>query len=173
MKVTKIEPRTLTWYVEAEKGDEECYLCSWVKFTLDLDSYRLSVVGDGGDYTYAWYPTPDTESFVKLMSKVGEEYLLNKLSSRTKFLFLESLNDTLDNLDYKIDDEEIEKIKKFLICTCNEYEFVEELQTFVDCLDYEDICIVKDYPSGAKASVGLFIKYIQPILKDMAKEEKV
>ena len=82
-KVDIISPRILTIEFRQEKTDADYGSCLWARFLFDLDNYDLHITSDCGEYAHGWIPTPERESFLKLMSRVNGDYLLGKISDDT------------------------------------------------------------------------------------------
>lgn len=82
MKYKEIKPNiTQHFFTFDSTEDKEMYWkCNWARINLDHDNYILSATSDCGDYTYQWCVTP-SESFLKLMCRIGSDYLLGKISS--------------------------------------------------------------------------------------------
>ena len=76
-------PNIMTMEFRQEKNDPDYGSCVWAVFHFDLDRYTLMIESDCGNYTYGWHPTSQFESFLHLMGRLDEEYLLDKLSDRT------------------------------------------------------------------------------------------
>ena len=67
-----------------EKGDKNYGSCLYARFYFNLDKYELNIISDCGNYAYKWVETPEHESFLQLMARIGEEYLLHKLCGEPK-----------------------------------------------------------------------------------------
>ena len=75
MPVTQLDPRILVLEYRPESDVE-----SYFRFYFNLDRYELSVISNwGGQLSYKWTETPDTESFLALMVRIDGDYLINKL----------------------------------------------------------------------------------------------
>jgi len=176
MKIAKIEPNILTYRLSMEREDEDYYKCMWAEFILDLDAYRLTINGDAGNYSYCWGASQH-ETFINLMCRVNEGYLLNKMSDRSRFLITESKQETIKTIEHNgwdcfgiKSEEEWENIRNEILDIddlSSEEMFFREVDSIVPEIDFECIEIEKDYPPGAKTSIEFFIKYIQPILKEL------
>lgn len=175
MQIEKIEPRVITYRLVTDKRDGEYAFCMWSKYIFDCDSGRLTVNSDAGDYTYMWGYNFN-EEFMHLMSRVDEEYLLNKLSYRSVFKIEESKAGTISNIkkhgQYYIDIDSheqmgsiVEKISD-IVNDASEEEFIREVYDILPGADWEDIEVEKDYPYGARIVVRMFIKYLQPKIKE-------
>ena len=83
MKVTIEKPEIITLLFKQEKSDEDYGSCLWARFYIDIKNYTLSIESDCGNYVYGWVPTPNSESFLHLLSRLNEDYLLSKISDAT------------------------------------------------------------------------------------------
>ena len=175
MKIEKIMPKTVTYALSMEKQDDDRWMCSWANFILDYDSWRLTINSDAGDYTYCWGNNRN-DNFTDLMARVEKGYLLNKMSNRSEFLIDDSKKETIRAIeengweeygfksrgqweDVKMDINNIDSL-------ASEEMFYREVDNMVPDIDFESIYTIKDYPKMAKVAVEIFIKYIQPILKE-------
>ena len=174
MEITRIEPRTYTYKLVPNKGDEEYSSCMWARFIFDCDNGRLNINSDAGDYSYGWGYNKH-EDFMHLMSRVDKGYLLCKLSRRSVFLLEESKKETIKYIEdngweaFGIESEEdwAQFRKDILdIDTCSEETFFRTVDDIIPDMDFESIIIEKDYPYGAKVVVDIFEKYLQPKIKE-------
>lgn len=173
MKVERIIPRTITYRIVPDKGDDEYSSCMWARYIFDCDNGRLNINSDAGDYSYGWGYN-ENEDFMHLMSRINGSYLLNKISSLHVFNIGKSKVKTIENLelyeaDYlgirnRLDSicEEIEDIDSL----SSEETFLREMERIVPGIDWESVEVVKEYPYGAKVVVDLFEKYIQPKIRE-------
>jgi hypothetical protein len=179
MKVEKIEPKVSTYRLVLDKGDEEFTSCIWARFILDFDNWRLTINSDAGDYTYGWGSNKN-DDFLDLMCRVNADYLLNKMSDRSRVFIDKSKKATIKTItdnDYEcfgIKDQNhlneiIDEINDIDACASEE-TFIREVDSIVPNIDFECIEVVKDYPYGAYTAIGLFVKYIQPVLRAELKE---
>ncbi|PHV69192.1 hypothetical protein CS063_17220 [Sporanaerobium hydrogeniformans] len=171
MKCKVIKPNITTYAMRFNKDEDPdlYWRCMWARISLDHDNYTLSIVSDCGDYTYSWGRN-DHESFLNLMSRINEYYLLDKISSRSKFNLEKSKQETIDRIknyyEHSDDDdkcnEQIEAVKDV------EYYGEEGFYIAVDQIveDSELIEVVKEYPNGAVTICEIFKTYLQPLLKE-------
>ena len=177
MKIEIEKPYIIVLNYKQEKSDEDYGSCLWARFYFDNKNYTLSIVSDCGNYMYGWVSTPDTESFLHLMSRISKDYLLSKISSETQVngdatseAVKEYLNEVLDEEEPDFDYEDIDNI-------CY-YSSVDEVyNAILDCVRntnaYNDFfkeysiweCIVTDYPYQAKKIASIFIEKVQPYIK--------
>lgn len=168
------QPDIVVIEFQQEKGDPDYGTCSWARFKFDCDNYELTIVSDCGDYNYGWSITP-SESFLHLMARIDEDYLLSKISSLSQIDIDKSLNCVEDLIKWNTLDEfdiDVEDIKRKIRRSCTDYEFMDALNDYLlsrDIVidDYELwACIRKDYPSGAQKIAEIFKNYIQPAIKE-------
>lgn len=175
MKIEKIEPRTITYRLCPDREDKEYSSCMWARYIFDCDNGILNINSDAGNYTYGWGYNVH-EDFMHLMGRVDKEYLLGKLSSLSVFLIEESKAKTIENIkeygfeywgikDQKHLESAIEHISDIDICASEE-TFIREVSEIVPGIDWEWIEVVKDYPYGAAVVVEMFIKYLQPKIRE-------
>ena len=178
--VEMIKPAIITLEFRQEKDDPDYGSCMWARFFIDTENYDLQIMSDCGNYAYGWYPTPNAESFMKLLSRINDSYLLDKLSSRTVI----NEEATFEELKKFYFDETIgrsEEDRNIFLDNLKEACFIEavELWSAVEqCLSSWDIdydsydvlmCVNKDYPANAQKIVEVFMNYIQPKIKELLK----
>ena len=98
MQVERIIPKTITYRLVSDKGDDEYNSCMWARYIFDCDNGRLNINSDAGDYSYGWGYN-EHEDFMHLMSRVNGSYLLNKISSPYVFNIGKSKVKTIENLE--------------------------------------------------------------------------
>ncbi len=175
MQIEKIEPRTVTYRLSPDKGDAEYSSCIWARYIFDCDNGRLNINSDAGDYAYGWGRNIH-EDFMHLMGRVDEEYLLSKLSSRSVLDVAKSKAKTIKNIkEYGIDywgikdEKHLEAVVEYISdidSGASEEIFIQEVAGIVPNIDWEEIEVYKDYPYGAKIVAEMFIKYLQPQIKE-------
>ena len=184
MTIKEVQPTIRQFEYRQEKGDKDYGSCLWAIFNLDTKNYTLSIESDCGNYSYGWVPTPNSESFVKLMSRVEEDYLLSKIAERTEFDYEASKAATIRNIEMIFEDEpeELEAIKTYIDfkgCTYEMkhsahvfYQELEEILSEYDAADvHEYIVCEMDYTAQAKRIANIFCTVLQPILKAECKTE--
>lgn len=179
--VEKKELKTLILEFRQEKTDDDYGSCMWARFLFDLDNYELNIISDCGNYAYGWCPTPDTESFLKLMSRINESYLLEKISSRSIVDADATWKNIKEFIDYKFpcdeSDFDMEEIEDACKAYHTENEVYEALLNrfrytkFYDNADDYDIlqCIENKFPLNAEKIVSVFKNFIQPKIKELLK----
>ncbi len=171
MSVEKLNSRIIRYRLVDEESSGVLY------YTLDLDKYSLSIGGETSAY-YKWTETPKTESFIKLMIRCSNYYLLDKLFF--KVFDLENSIDAMKNFikehewfnrykDKKACLEEIDSIEAYC-----ESEFVNRVIDLLEKYDVEldgddeynlwSYGVKKDFKYWAKRAVDLFCKFIKPEL---------
>lgn len=181
MKISKIEPKVITYALNAENDDEK-FQCMWVRFMFDCDNGQLDISSDAGDYHYRWGYNVN-EDFMHLMTRLNKEYLLNKIADRSIFNLDASKKTMIAKVKkYAIPNSwckngnevsEIVSRIKSIECGCSEESFFREVQSLFQYIDWDYIECIKDYPHGAEVIVDLFEKYIQPKIKeDLQEKEK-
>lgn len=174
-----------------EKGDENYGSCLWAKFYIDTDNYNMVIMSDCGNFAYGWVPTPEKETFLKLLSRINEDYLLEKIADRSDIdeeatyenivNFLKDFDtDYCGNLyDVTEDEDFLRELKE----TCMDYgsgspegltaalhECLSTSRfpsTVRDVMSEEYDMIEMDYPVRAKRICKIFAEYIQPAIKNM------
>ena len=191
MAIVKVEnPEIITVSFRQEKGDKDYGSCMWARFNFDTKHYHLSIESDCGNFSYGWYPTPDTEAFLDLCLRFDWLYFIDKMSSKSVIDEKETFRALLEHLeDY--DDEAYATLSetdlRLLKDACGSYDdgyaVVHEIDDvlngteFFDKLTDYDIacCIVKDYPNNAKKIADIFRDHIRPFIKELIRknEEKL
>ena len=180
MNITKIQPRMLILECRQEESDPDYGCCTWARFTFNLDRYELSISSECGNYGYKWSETPDTESFLHLMTRVEEQYLLLKLNGYPEvFDYEDTKNDIYGTFVYTQKDREafndfFEEQESIHGEFDSAEAFVEAITKEFPGLDSYDVwgCVQRDYTGNQKMIVKVFEDYIRPYIKNMLKEDK-
>lgn len=183
MKINEVQPTIRQFEYMQEKVDVDYGSCLWAIFNIDTKNYTLSIESDCGNYSYGWVPTPNSESFVHLMSRVDEEYLLKKLADRTEFDYEASKSQTIDNITSMYEDEpetlnnileEVEYEEAVSDMKYSAHDFYHEMDkilTDYGCMDrFETIICEMDYTANAKKIANVFCTVLQPFLKEECKK---
>ena len=93
-----------------ERDDMDYVSCLYARFYFNLDKYELNIISDCGNYGYQWCATPETESFLHLMARITDGYLLGKLCGSPKEFDYEATKEHF--YDYADEDEDK---KRYLI----------------------------------------------------------
>jgi len=174
MKILNETPNILKLSYRQEKGDKNYGSCLWATFLFDLDDYSLHIESDCGNYAYGWCVTP-SESFIHLMCRIDDSYLLDKISDTTEFDLEKSIAETCYNIkNYEGADGEyselIEEIKEISDNYGEEsfYRLCDDIMSRYDLCDtFEIIDCIKDYPAWAVRITQIFRDYIQPYLRKL------
>lgn len=193
MKIEAQKPNIVRIAYHQEKSDPHYGSCMWAYFDFDLDKYTLNIQSDCGNAAYRWIATPESESFLHLMSRIYDDYLIEKLFQR----HVVDVDDTVreirewlgivDDEDFKDDDlsrEEWERLDNAVIeleGRLNEYtqldydlavriaeDWQSEYSLDIDCIWDR---VVVDFTVWQKRIVQIFRDYIQPEVKRLAIEE--
>lgn len=184
MKVTIETPEVLVLKYQQEKTDEDYGSCLWARFYLDLQNYTMSIESDCGNYVHGWTPTPEHESFLKLLARMDGDYLLYKISNQTVIdgdetckAVMEMVKDIAESELVELDDFDLDEIKDACYHHNDERELVEavldaslpiSVYTALERNTYELCgCVVKDYPTNAKKIVSVFVSCIRPKIKEI------
>lgn len=186
MKIEEIKPHIRQFMFRQERGDPDFGSCLWASFILDTKNYALHIASDCGEYAYGWTPTPKSESFVHLMSRIYEEYLLEKIADRDQFDYEASKAETIENLKIYFDDEpeKVESIIDEIVCREMYDDMSDDNNAFYRAMDdilsgngvndtFEVITVVLDYSAGAKKIAQIFHDVLQPLLKAELTEKAV
>lgn len=181
MQVGHETPKIIRFTYRQEKGDPGYGSCVWANFDFDTENYNLSISSDCGYYGYGW-PVTKGESFLKLMSRIGDDYLLGKLCTESIVdweLTKEEIIDALDEMDLAEYEKNI-GIKR-LEDLADEYdmesdigattriieEWNEEYFQLSDVWEY----VRTDYTGNQKKIAEVFREHIQPAIRNCIREE--
>lgn len=170
MKVTEIQPNILALEYRQEPNDSDYGSCLWARFYFNLDRYEMTILSDCGNYGYKWYET-ESESFLELMSRINEDYLLIKLygypdvfdyeaSKRNVYEFCE------DQMDKEKVDEAFEEIELFG-CPETEESFIKGIDAEIGWIDEPWSLVEKVYPANALKICSVFENAIKPRIKEI------
>ena len=164
MKVTVKTPNITQYSLRFEPSDGDTYYrCTWADINLDHDTYTMSATTDCGNYSYWWQPTPNAESFIRLMKRINKDYLLNKIADDNVFSFDESKRLVLEQAaEDELSKSDILDIE--LMDHCGIEAFLMKVSN-ITCWDYDCIPTVNEYPPGAITFVEIFEKFLQPLLE--------
>ena len=166
MKLKIKNPNITQISVIANPGDFFYGKCNWAEVAFDSDSWRMTAASDSGDFSYTWSVEHGNRTFLKLMSEIDKQYLLDKISSLSQFDLEETKESFIANNE--LDEEQ----KQFITglrgissaeIFINELEESELFEHWSEAYEY----IQYDYPARAKAFVDVFIGVIQPALKHL------
>jgi len=169
MKVEVKIPKITEYHFYFEEGDPIRSDCLWARIYLNHETYTMSAITDCGDYSYTWHVTP-TESFLKLMTRLDKEYLLNKISDRSVFDWDESKREAIEHAVLNdFPDGIVEQVREIDFCDCpTEESFVRYIHELTNTY-FEMIPVIKRFPHGAVTFVEIFCEYLQPLLRESLK----
>lgn len=170
MKVEVKVPDTVQFCIRMDKEDELHHQCMWARVTFDNKNWSMMAQSDAGDYSYSWCVESGGRKFLELMQQLDSDYLLCKISDRTKF----DLDDTKKTvMSWVCNDEQAERMINEInsIDACNPHDFMQELEEIEGINGYSDLweCICMDYPNRAKVFTRVFTECIQPEIKKYLK----
>ncbi len=170
MKVTEIQPNIITLEFRQEPTDSDYGSCLWARFYFNLDRYELTILSDCGNYGYKWYESQN-ESFLELMSRISEDYLIGKLYGNPDVFDYETskqkVYDYCDEQEYKEKlDEAFEEIENFGYPE-SEDSFLRALDDHLGWLDDNYYFVEKEYPPDALKICSVFEKAIKPKIKEI------
>ena len=192
MRIEVEKPNIVRVSYHQEQGDPYYGSCLWAYYDFDLDKYMLNIQSDCGNAAYRWVATPKTESFLHLMTRINEDYLINKLYRETNVNIDATLAEVKDWLgigedeDYQLDlsddereerEEALEELKDLFgewgsISPDAAGHILEEWNSDhgfdLDCV-WERV--VTDFTAWQKRIVQIFRDYIQPKIREMVREE--
>ena len=174
MQVNEIKPNYLILEYRQDTNDDDYGSCLWARFAFNLDRYELSITSDCGNYGYKWAETPEHESFLQLMARVENGYMLEKMyGSPDVFDYDKTKEKAYKTL--AIDDND--KIKLDDIFWSFESDWIPETSEAF-CIKFDELgdsyfpseCVwelpVLDYPSNVKKIISVFTKCIQPKIRE-------
>ena len=192
MKIKVEKPNIVRISYYQEQDDPHYGSCLWAYYDFDLDKYMLNVQSDCGDAAYRWVATPKTESFLHLMARINDDYLINKLYRETNVNVDATLAEVKDWLgigedeDYQLDlsddkreerEEALEELKDLFdewgdISPDAAGHILEEWNSEhdfdIDCI-WERV--VTDFTAWEKRIVQIFMDYVQPKIKEILRGE--
>ena len=191
MKIETQKPNIVRIAYHQEKGDPGYGSCLWAYFDFDLDKYMLNIQSDAGNAAYRWCATPATESFLHLMARIDDDYLINKLfkseevdvsatvAEVREWLGIGEREDLRD--DYLTQDEReereeaLDELEGLLEDVSESYGAVQKVLDDWNCdhgfdLDcvYENV--MTDFTGWQKKIVQIFRDHIQPEVIRVEKE---
>lgn len=177
MKVNEIKPNMLCLEYRQDKEDKDYGSCLWARFYFNLERYELLIESDCGGYSYKWCETPQSESFLELMARCDNGYILDKLYGSadifnyedTKAKFYKYFGEEEEDKE-KLDEifEEVELYGE--PDTSSEFLRVFEDNNNGDFCDVWEYCEL-DYSSNALKIVSVFDECIRPYIKELLEVE--
>lgn len=188
MKIDALKPNILRIAVHQEDKDPNYGSCLWAYFDFDLDRYMLNIQSDCGNAAYRWCATPDSESFLQLMARIDDDYLMYKLFEPEHVVVYATIQGIRDILGIGGDDshkdedmlederewleEAIDDLQEKLAYSSESCEVakyvVEEWNNYHD-LDIDCVydCVVVDFSAWQKRIVEFFRDYVQPKIREI------
>lgn len=189
MKIEALKPNIVRIAIHQEKVDPHYGSCLWGYYDFDIDRYMLNIQSDCGEAAYRWCETPDSESFLHLMARIDDDYLMNKLFKAEEVDVSATVAEVREHLgvgddwqDDSLTDEEreereeaLEELEGLLEDVSGSYGAVQKaLEDWnydhdfdIDCI-YEDVAT--DYTAWQKRIVEIFRDYVQPKIREIIKE---
>lgn len=190
MKIEALKPNIVRIAIHQEKDDPHYGSCLWGYYDFDIDRYMLNIQSDCGEAAYRWCETPDSESFLHLMARIDDDYLMNKLFKAEEVDVSATVAEVREHLgvgddwqDDSLTDEEreereeaLEELEGLLEDVSGSYGAVQKaLEDWnydhdfdIDCI-YEDVAT--DYTAWQKRIVEIFRDYVQPKIREIIKED--
>lgn len=190
MKIEALKPNIVRIAIHQEKDDPHYGSCLWGYYDFDIDRYMLNIQSDCGEAAYRWCETPDSESFLHLMARIDDDYLINKLFKAEEVDVSATVAEVREHLgvgddwqDDSLTDEEreereeaLEELEGLLEDVSGSYGAVQKaLEDWnydhdfdIDCI-YEDVAT--DYTAWQKRIVEIFRDYVQPKIREIIKED--
>lgn len=192
MKIEALKPNIVRIAIHQEQSDPHYGSCLWGYYDFDLDRYMLNIQSDCGNAAYRWYETPEYESFLHLMARIGDDYLMEKLFKDEEVDISATVDEVREWLgigenedfrDESLTDEEreereeaMEELEGLLEDAPKNYGAVQKtLEDWNDDHDFDLDCIyervVTDFTPWQKRIVEIFRDYVQPRIREIIKEE--
>lgn len=149
-----------------EKGDDAA-ACLWMRVYLDPEHGQMLSDSDIGNYAHRW--PENGKRFLKLMSSVGDSYVMEKCCHDQKEYdadsIVEDINDYFSDIDEWENESDKEDCRNFLdeLSYCSSVFDIDRV--FHDtAFDYGDAweCIRKSYTPWQKRWAEYFYKYVEP-----------
>ena len=183
MKVETQNPNIVRIAYHQEPGDHLYGSCLWAYFDFDLDRYMLNIQSDAGNAAYRWCETPESESFLQLMARIDDDYLIYKLFrdeevdiDATKEVvreYLESgdmdegeLADAMESLDNMLDENDVSHSIGMAYRVLEDWNDENELE-----IDMAFELVKTDFSAWQKRIVQIFMDHIQPEIAKLAAKE--
>lgn len=178
-KVEIAKPSIITLEFHQEKQDKDYGSCMWARFVIDTKNYELHICSDCGNYGYSWVPTPEHESFLRLLSRMDRDYFLDKIGCLDVIDVEDTYNKIKEYLEYLVEGETLEEVgididSLYTACTYgNKQEIHESICSVIrnsNVLGAEGFevyeCISLTYSYDQKKIAEIFTEYIQPFIKE-------
>lgn len=179
MTLNEIKPNVLCLEYRQDRTDKDYGSCLWARFVVELDQYELLINSDCGGACYKWCETPNGESFLELMARINDDYLIHKLYGRPMVFDYEATKERI--YDYWGEDEEnrekLDAIFDEMEIYGGEPDNASEFMRVFEDNNNNDFCDVWEllqerYPGDAIKLVQVFKDYIQPRIREILRGEK-
>ena len=158
-----------------EDIDKDYGSCLYARFYFNLDKYELTIISDCGNYGYQWVATPETESFLDLMARVHDDYLLGKLCGSPKEFDYEATKEKFYEYADAEDKGRLDEIFEEIECKY----IPDNGETFLELFEQEndgwwtDVWeyVEYDYTGDQKRILKVFKEYVQPMIRKIVKGE--
>lgn len=178
MTVKEIKPKMFCLEYRQEPGDKDYGSCLYARFMFNLDRYELSIISDCGNYGHKWVETPSHESFLQLMARIDEDYLIRKIygsenifdyekSKMATYQYCDDGTGDTEALDELFGDYDFYGIPESAESFCN------GLSKACDWIDNPWLCVVYEYPPDVLKIASVFENYIKPAIKIMLQSDLV
>jgi hypothetical protein len=173
VKETPVNIRCLEY--RQDKADTDYGSCLYARFYFNLDKYELNIISDVGNYAYQWGAS-EHESFLELMARITDDYLLGKLCGSPKEFDYEATKAHFyDYADDEDDKKHLDEIFEEIECNY----IPDNGETFIELFEQENDgwwCDVWEYPiykytAWQKKIVSVFKNHIQPVIREIIKAE--
>ena len=182
MRVEAEQPNIVRISFHQDPGDPNYGSCIWAYFDFDLDKYMLNVQSDCGNAAYRWVATPDSESFLHLMARINDDYLLYKLFDPKQVDVDATISEVQQWLEaYELLDDDHEEREEALVeledILCGA-DSASEAAQFIDnwcdvygfLMDCSYDFVMTDFSASQKRIVQIFADYVQPKIQEIVRE---
>ena len=181
MSVTIKNPNMVHLEYKHLEGDVPHGGCRVARFSFNLDRYELSIISDCGEYGHKWIETPDTETFMELMSRINKDYFIRAVHGHEDIFDFEATRDSFlawakDEYDWQERyDELVDFFKDTCTCPDDPRDFVDAVARSFPEFDAYEIWgfITKVYSPNILALADVFEAEIQPFIKQHFLQEDV
>lgn len=173
MTVKEIPMNIICLEYRQDKTDTDYGSCLYARFYFNLDKYELSIISDVGNYAHQWFATPEHESFLKLMSRITDDYLLGKLCGNPKEFDYEATKEHFyDYMDDEDDKKHLDEIFEEIEC-----RYIPDTgETFIELFEQKNDGWWSDvweypiykYTLCQEKIVSVFKNHIQPVIRIMS-----
>lgn len=188
MRIDALKPNILRIAVRQEGNDQNYGSCLWAYFDFDLDRYMLNIQSDCGDAAYRWCETPDSESFLQLMARIDDDYLMYKLFVPDEVDVSDTIDGVRDYLGVGGDDgyqnvylaeaerrrreEALEELEELLKEVSGNYGAAQiTLENWNTDHDFDIDCaygyVAVDFSAWQKRIVEIFRDHVQPKIREI------